>query len=99
MRALVTGGAGGGGNLVDGLARRHPDWEIAALDNLSRRGSEINLPRLEEAGVEFFEGDRRDGIPPAARRGQRQKANGAPRRRAGASAGAAGKRLTGRDGH
>ncbi|MGE5281880.1 MAG: NAD-dependent epimerase/dehydratase family protein [Chloroflexota bacterium] len=61
MRVLVTGGAGFvGGNLVVALASRHPDWEVAALDNLSRRGSELNLPRLEEAGVEFFEGDVRD---------------------------------------
>jgi CDP-paratose 2-epimerase len=61
MRILVTGGAGFvGGNLVVALARRHPDWEVAALDNLSRRGSELNLPRLDEAGVEFFEGDVRE---------------------------------------
>jgi CDP-paratose 2-epimerase len=61
MRVLVTGGAGFvGGNLSVALAGRHPAWEIAALDNLSRRGSELNLPRLEEAGVEFFEGDVRE---------------------------------------
>jgi CDP-paratose 2-epimerase len=61
MRILITGGAGFvGGNLAVALARRHPDWEVAALDNLSRRGSELNLPRLEEAGVEFFEGDVRE---------------------------------------
>jgi CDP-paratose 2-epimerase len=28
-----------------------------ALDNLKRRGSELNLPRLREAGVEFLHGD------------------------------------------
>jgi dolichol-phosphate mannosyltransferase len=42
---------------------------------------------------------RRHGIPPSARRGQRLKAGGAPRSRAGASARAPGKRLTRRAGH
>ena len=35
-----------GANLAVALAERHPDWEIVALDNLKRRGSELNLPRL-----------------------------------------------------
>ena len=61
MRVLVTGGAGFvGGNLVVALAGRHPDWEIVALDNLMRRGSELNLPRLREAAVEFVHGDVRE---------------------------------------
>ena len=30
------------------------------LDNLYRRGSELNLPRLREAGVEFVRGDVRE---------------------------------------
>jgi CDP-paratose 2-epimerase len=60
-RLLVTGGAGFiGANLAVGLAGRHPDWEIVALDNLHRRGSELNLPRLREAGVRFVHGDVRD---------------------------------------
>jgi CDP-paratose 2-epimerase len=60
-KVLVTGGAGFvGGNLAVGLAERHPDWELVALDNLSRRGSELNLPRLHEAGVEFVHGDVRE---------------------------------------
>ncbi len=41
-------------------ARRHPDWEIVAYDNLHRRGSELNLPRLQEAGIRFVTGDVRD---------------------------------------
>ncbi|HWW67126.1 MAG TPA: NAD-dependent epimerase/dehydratase family protein [Solirubrobacterales bacterium] len=60
-RLLITGGAGFvGSNLAVSLAARHPDWEVLALDNLYRRGSELNLPRLEEAGVEFVRGDVRN---------------------------------------
>ncbi len=57
-KVLVTGGAGFvGGNLAVTLAARHADWDLVAFDNLSRRGSELNLPRLREAGVEFVQGD------------------------------------------
>ena len=60
-RILITGGAGFvGSNLAVSLAARHPDWEILAFDNLYRRGSELNLPRLAEAGVEFVRGDVRE---------------------------------------
>lgn len=60
-RLLVTGGAGFvGSNLAVSLAERHPEWEVVALDNLYRRGSELNLPRLEAAGVEFVKGDVRE---------------------------------------
>lgn len=68
-RLLITGGAGFvGSNLAVSLATRHPDWEVIAFDNLYRRGSELNLPRLEEAGVEFVKGDVREpgdlgGVP------------------------------------
>jgi CDP-paratose 2-epimerase len=55
---LVTGGAGFvGAGVCVALAARHPDWELIALDNLRRRGSELNLPRLGEAGVTFVHGD------------------------------------------
>jgi CDP-paratose 2-epimerase len=58
---LITGGAGFvGSNLALAMAGRHPDWEIVALDNLHRPGSELNPPRLEEAGVRFVKGDVRE---------------------------------------
>ena len=58
MRILITGGAGFvGANLGISLAARHPDWELVAYDNLYRRGSELNPPRLEKAGVRFVKAD------------------------------------------
>ena len=60
-RVLITGGAGFvGSNLAVSLASRHPDWEVLALDNLYRQGSELNLARLGAAGVEFRRGDVRE---------------------------------------
>lgn len=57
-RVLITGGSGFiGAALSVALAERHPDWEVTALDSLVRRGSELNLPRLREAGVRFVHGD------------------------------------------
>jgi len=57
-RVLVTGGSGFvGANLCVGLADRHPDWHIVAFDNLRRRGSELNLTRIREAGAGFVHGD------------------------------------------
>src|SRR3954469_17454615 len=58
MRLLVTGSAGFvGSNVCLQLRERHPDWEVVALDNLYRRGSELNLPRFREAGVQFVHAD------------------------------------------
>jgi CDP-paratose 2-epimerase len=61
-RVLITGGAGFVGSFLGlELAQRHPDWKITALDNLKRRGSELNLPRLKQGGIQFVHGDIRNG--------------------------------------
>lgn len=58
---LITGGAGFVGSALGlGLKQKYPEWEITALDNLKRRGSELNLPRLKEAGINFVHGDVRN---------------------------------------
>lgn len=58
---LITGGAGFvGSSLAIQFKNHYPQYEIKTLDNLKRRGSELNLTRLREAGVEFFHGDIRN---------------------------------------
>jgi CDP-paratose 2-epimerase len=55
---LITGGAGFvGSSLALHLKRLLPRSRVVCLDNLYRRGSELNLPRLQAAGVEFIKGD------------------------------------------
>jgi CDP-paratose 2-epimerase len=55
---LVAGGAGFvGSSLALRLRDRYPAARIVALDNLKRRGSEWNLPRLAAAGIEFVHAD------------------------------------------
>jgi len=55
---LVTGGAGFvGSSLALHLKGRHSRARIVCMDNLYRRGSELNIPRLQAAGVGFVKGD------------------------------------------
>lgn len=55
---LITGGAGFiGSNLAVYFKRKYPQLKVFALDNLVRRGSEFNLPRLKENGIKFIRGD------------------------------------------
>jgi CDP-paratose 2-epimerase len=57
-RYLITGGAGFvGSSIALRLKREEPNAHIIALDNLKRRGSELNLPRLRDAGIGFVHGD------------------------------------------
>jgi len=58
---LITGGCGFiGSNLSLLLKEKYPSYNIVALDNLKRRGSELNISKLKEAGVEFIHGDIRN---------------------------------------
>ncbi len=64
---LITGGAGFvGSSFALHWKARHPRSEVIALDNLKRRGSELNLPRLKAAGIRFVHGDVRNASDLAA---------------------------------
>jgi CDP-paratose 2-epimerase len=48
------------------LRSAFPKAEVVAMDNLYRRGSELNVPRFQKVGVQFHKGDVRDpnSFPP-----------------------------------
>src|SRR5215475_11841212 len=55
---LITGGAGFvAATLAITLKQQFPAARVLVLDNLHRRGSELNLTRLARAGVQFVHGD------------------------------------------
>lgn len=66
---LITGGAGFvGSSLAFELKSNYPHYHIICFDNLRRKGSELNISRLNSAGIEFVHGDIRnkedfDGLP------------------------------------
>lgn len=56
MRVLITGGAGFvGSNLARSFVENGD--EVIIMDNLSRRGSEMNLPHFKKLGIHFIHGD------------------------------------------
>jgi CDP-paratose 2-epimerase len=58
MKILITGGAGFVGSaLAIYLKQSIPTVDILCFDNLKRRGSELNLPRLLSNGVKYVHGD------------------------------------------
>ncbi|MHA8060055.1 NAD-dependent epimerase/dehydratase family protein [Aquirufa beregesia] len=58
MKILITGGCGFVGSNLAALFKQHlVDCEVYCLDNLSRRGSELNLSKILPLGVHFVHGD------------------------------------------
>jgi len=58
---LITGGAGFiGSNLALFFKDQLKNYNIICFDNLIRSGSQINVKRMQEAGIEFVKGDVRN---------------------------------------
>jgi len=58
---LITGGAGFvGSSLAISLKENYSNINVIALDNLKRRGSELNIKRLQDNGIDFCHGDIRN---------------------------------------
>lgn len=58
---LITGGAGFVGSSLGMYIKQDlENVRVIAFDNLVRKGSELNLPRLALAGIEFVRGDIRN---------------------------------------
>ncbi len=61
MNILITGGCGFvGSNLAIYFKKANIKNNVVCLDNLKRRGSELNISRLKEYGIDFIHGDIRN---------------------------------------
>lgn len=70
MKILITGIAGFAGyTFANHLTNFHPDFKIIGIDNLSRKGSEVNIDYFRKNNIDFIRGDIRsksdiDALPP-----------------------------------
>ncbi len=60
MRILISGGAGFIGSTIARSFQEKSCNQVVVLDNLRRRGSELNLLSFKKMGVEFHHGDIRE---------------------------------------
>lgn len=55
---LITGGAGFvGSSIAVYLKVNYPHLNVVVLDNLTRKGSELNIERLKKYSIDFYKGD------------------------------------------
>jgi CDP-paratose 2-epimerase len=60
-KILITGGAGFvGSSLAITLKNKYPEYQIYCLDNLRRKGSELNVARFSKLDINFIHGDIRN---------------------------------------
>ena len=58
LRILITGVFGfAGSSIAKTLLQNHSNLQILGLDNLSRKGSELNIPAIKNLGVKLIRGD------------------------------------------